>query len=119
MLVESQAMKAELELCRRELRNLKERHEELLKQSGAIPACGQCSLSDRAEATYLHIIGSMLELMLSRSPSGKPHSCFSTQEAIVSALIAHRGGIMGITERTLNGKFASARRKLGSASVVA
>ena len=119
MLVERQAMKAELELCRRELRNLKERHEELLKQSGAIPACGQCSLSDRAEATYLHIIGSMLELMLSRSPSGKPHSCFSTQEAIVSALIAHRGGTMGITERTLNGKFASARRKLGSASVVA
>lgn len=119
MLVERQAMKAELELCRRELRTLKERYGELLKQPRGIPTCGQGALSDRAEATYLHIIGSMLELMLSNSPSGRPYSCFSTQEAIVSALIAHRSGTMGITERTLNGKFANARRKLGSTSAVA
>lgn len=119
MLVERQAMKAELELCRRELRNLMERHEELLNRSGVTPACDQCSLSDRAEATYLHIIGSMLELILGRSPSGTPYSSFKTQEAIISALIAHRGGTMGITERTLNGKFAAARRKLGSASAIA
>ncbi|EBN0461017.1 hypothetical protein ADQ41_26980, partial [Salmonella enterica subsp. enterica serovar Dublin] len=73
-------------------------------------------ISDRAEATYLNIIGGMLDLMLGQSPSGTPYSCFKTQEAVVSTLIAHHGGVMGITERTLNGKFAIARRRLHSAA---
>jgi hypothetical protein len=30
---------------------------------------------------------------------------------VVSALVAHYGGTMGITERTLNGKFANARSR--------
>ncbi|EMY8159292.1 hypothetical protein [Pseudomonas monteilii] len=119
MLVERRAIKAELEHCRRELQELKASHEELLKKSEAGPTCSQCSLSDRSETTYLHIIGSMLELMLSHSPAGTPYSSFKTQEAIVSAMVAHRGGAMGITERTLNGKFASARRKLSGTSAVA
>ena len=79
-----------------------------------ILACNECSLTDRAESTYQHIIGGMLDLMLGQSPAGSPYSCFRTQEAIVSALIAHHDGIMGITERTLNGKFAQARRRMRS-----
>ena len=55
--------------------------------------------------------------MLSQSPSGVPYSSFKTQEALVSALVAHYGGTyMGITERTLNGKFANAKRYVRSAS---
>ena len=119
MLVERRALKTELEFSRRELLELKDRYEELLRISGTVSASSQCSLTDRAETTYLHIIGSMLELMLGHSPSGIPYSCFKTQEAVVNALVAHRSGTMGITERTLNGKFSSARKKLGSSNAVA
>lgn len=113
MLVERHALQSALEQYRHQLHALQEQHEILLKQSAVIPACAQCPISDRAEATYLNIIGSMLDLMLGQSPSGMPYSSFRTQEAIVSALIAHHSGVMGIAERTLNGKFATARRKLG------
>lgn len=58
----------------------------------------------------------MLTLMLGQSPSGVPYSSFKTQEAIVTALLAHYGGTMGITERTLNGKFANARKNVRSAA---
>lgn len=55
--------------------------------------------------------------MLGQSPSGAPYSSFKTQEAVVSALVAHHHGVMGIAERTLNGKFATARRRLHSATL--
>lgn len=117
MLIERQAMKAELEQCRRQLQALRVQHELLLKQSVVALACNnQCSISDRAEATYLNIIGGMLALILGTSPSGKAYSSFRTQEAVVSALVAHHQSVMGITERTLNGKFASAKRRLRSAN---
>ena len=116
MLVERQALKSALEQSRRQLRELRGRHDALLKQSTAIPACAQCPISDRAEATYLNIIGGMLELMLGQSPSGTPYSSFKTQEAVVSTLVAHYSGVMGIAERTLNGKFAMARRRLYNAT---
>ncbi|WP_234265487.1 hypothetical protein [Hydrogenophaga sp. NFH-34] len=117
MLVERLAMKSALDQSKRRIRDLQEKHEALLKQSTVIPACAQCPISDRAEATYLNIIGGMLELMLGQSPSGKSYSSFKTQEAVVSALVAHHSGVMGIAERTLNGKFATARRRLHSATL--
>ncbi|MFW7343958.1 hypothetical protein V0R37_20715 [Pollutimonas sp. H1-120] len=116
MLIERQAMKAELEQCRRQMHALREQHESFLKQSVLISACQQCPISDRAETTYLNIIGGMLTLMLGTSPAGKAYSSFRTQEAVVSALVAHHQSVMGITERTLNGKFASAKRRLSSAN---
>ena len=117
MLVERLALKSALEQSKRQLRELQDKHDALLKQSKIIPACAQYPISDRAEATYLNIIGSMLDLMLGQSPSGVPYSSFKTQEAVVSALVAHHSGAMGIAERTLNGKFATARRRLRSATV--
>lgn len=117
MLVEQLALKSALEQSKRQLRELQDKHDALLKQSTVIPACAQCPISDRAEATYLNIIGGMLELMLGQSPSGTPYSSFKTQEAVVSALVAHHHGVMGIAERTLNGKFAMARRRLHSATL--
>lgn len=116
MLIEREALKAELEQCHHQLHDLREHHNDLLKQANAIPACSHCPVTDRAETTYLNILGGMLELMLGQSPSGAPYSSFRTQEAIVSALIANHGGAMGITERTLNGKFATARRRLRSSA---
>lgn len=117
MLVERQALKAELDHYRRKLQALQEQHHVLSKRIEVIPACNECSITDRAESTYQHIIGGMLDLMLGQSPAGSPYSSFRTQDAIVTALVAHHSGVMGITERTLNGKFAQARRKMrGSAS---
>lgn len=112
MLIERQALKAELEHCHRQHHALQESYNGLLKQSSEIPACSQCPITERAESTYLNIVGSMLDLMLGHSPAGTAYSSFNSQEAVVSALIAHHSGVMGITERTLNGKFALARRKL-------
>ncbi|MCZ8403416.1 hypothetical protein BI147_22275 [Achromobacter xylosoxidans] len=114
MLVERLALKSTVDQYKRQLHELQEKHDALLQQSSVIPACAQCPASDRAEATYLNIIGGMLDLMLGQSPSGTPYSSFKTQEAVVSALIAHHSGAMGIAERTLNGKFATARRRLHS-----
>jgi hypothetical protein len=62
--------------------------------------------------TYLHIVGGLLTLLLGRTPSGQPYSRFQTQESIISAMIAHHGNKLGIAERTLEAKFAAARRTL-------
>lgn len=111
LLVEREVLKSQLEQCRRQLHALQDQQK---KQGQEPPTCTLCPLSDRAEATYLHIIGAMLTLMLGRTPSGTPYSSFNSQEAIASALIAHHGHLMGITDRTLQAKFAQARRKLQS-----
>jgi len=69
-------------------------------------------LGPRSETTYLHILGGLLTLLLGSSPSGQRYSSFASQEAIISALIAHHGERLGIAERTLQAKFAAARRAL-------
>lgn len=116
MLIERLAVTSALDQCRNQLHELQQKYTTLLNQSAATTLCAQRLVSDRAETTYLNIIGGMLELMLGNSPSGAPYSSFRTQEAIVSALLAHHSGTMGIAERTLNGKFAIAKRHMRSVS---
>jgi len=113
LLVEREALKSQLEQCRHQLHQLQEQQK---KQGSPNLTCALCPLSDRAETTYLNIIGAMLALMLGRTPSGAPYSSFNSQEAIIGTLIAHHDKLMGITERTLQAKFAQARRKLQAAS---
>ena len=117
LLVERLALQASLEQARRQLLVLQEQNDSLLKQADVLSASQQPAVSERAETTYLNIIGGMLELILGQSPSGTPYSSFKTQEAVVTALVAHHSGAMGIAERTLNGKFATARRRLHSATL--
>ena len=69
-------------------------------------------LGPRSEITYLHILGGLLTLLLGTSPSGQRYSSFTSQDAIISALIAHHGDRLGIAERTLQAKFAAARRSV-------
>ncbi len=69
---------------------------------------------EKAETTFLNIIGGLLGLMLGETPSGKPQSVFANQSAIISALLAHYGDKPGISDRTLEGKFAAANRSLKS-----
>jgi len=71
-------------------------------------------MNPRAEATYLNTIGAMLELVLGKTPAGKPQSVFESQGAIIDALIAHHGTKPGISKTTLEAKFAEARRRLNS-----
>lgn len=111
LLVEREALKSELDLYRHQLQALQD---QLKKKDGATASCALCPLSDRAEATYLNIVGALLEVMLGKTPSGTPYSRFTSQDAVISALIAHHGNLMGIAERTLQTKFAQARRKLRS-----
>lgn len=112
LLVEREALKSQLDLCRHQLQALQER---LKQQDVPVTSGTLCPLSDRAESTYLNVIGAILDVILGRTPSGTPYSRFSSQEAVISALIAHHGNLMGITERTLQAKFAKARRKLRAA----
>ena len=78
------------------------------------PQGATAPLHPRAEATYLTIIGAMLELMLGKSEAGRPHSIFASQAAIIDALIVHNPSAPGISKTTLEGKFAEARRRLHS-----
>lgn len=74
----------------------------------------QSSPSERAETTYLNIIGGLLHLLLGKTPAEKPQSVFVSQAAIISALLAHHDGKPGISPRTLEDKFAAAKRSLES-----
>ena len=67
---------------------------------------------ERAETTYLNIIGAMLTLMLGKTPTGEPQSIFDNQSVIIAALLEHFDKKPGISARTLEDKFAAAKRSL-------
>lgn len=52
ILVERLALQAALEHARRQMRELQEQHDSLLKQSTVLLASKQCEISERAETTY-------------------------------------------------------------------
>ena len=114
LLVEREVLKSELEQCRRRLHELQDQQKKQNPLSPQPTTCSLCPLSDRAETTYLNIVGAMLTLMLGRTPSGARYSSFNSQDAIISTLTASHSNLMGITERTLQTKFAQARRRLQS-----
>lgn len=72
----------------------------------------QAQVGPRAEATYLNIIGGLLDLMLGTTPGGQKGSVYESQAAIISALLAHHEGKPGIAGSTLEQKFADARRSI-------
>ena len=68
----------------------------------------------RAETTYLNIIGSLLSLMLGKSPAGKAQSVFENQGMVIAVMLAHHGHLAGISDTTLQNKFAEANRSIKS-----
>ena len=66
----------------------------------------------RAETTYLNIIGSLLDLLVGETPTGRKHSIFENQSAVIAALLGYHEGKPGISSRTLEEKFAVANRSL-------
>ncbi len=69
-------------------------------------------LAKRRESTLLNIVGGLLGLLLGKSPSGKPLSVFKDQAAVIDALLAEHRGKPGMSQRTLETKFAEAKRSL-------
>lgn len=115
------ALQADRDVLLRELKILQRQHHEILLDlqrigverddlKAMVETHGR--LSERSELTYKNIIGVLLRLFLEHSPAGKPLSVFTSQSAIVDAIIARYGGIPGLSKRTLDEKFAAANRSL-------
>lgn len=116
LLAEREAMKVELADLSLAHANLRAAHEALAKDHAACIAEGDNAreLGSRSESTYLNVIGGLLALLLGKSPGGKPYSSFTSQEAVINALVAHHGDQLGISKSTLENKFAQANRRLQS-----
>lgn len=69
-------------------------------------------ISDRSETGYQRVIGTLIETLLGSSPAGKPNSVFDSQASIVDSITSHYEGVPGLSKRSLDDKFASARRSL-------
>lgn len=112
LVVERDTLKAQMAERDREIHVLRAR----LKRHDAPPRAGEsdAALSVRSETTYLHIIGGLLGLLLGHSPSGQPYSSFRSEDAVMSTLMANHSRRLGLSERTLQAKFAAAKRTLGS-----
>ncbi len=85
-----------------------------IKAKATMAKAASDPVQSRVETTYLHIIGALLELVLGKTPAGKPQSVFESQAAIIDALLAHHADKPGISKTTLEAKFAEARRRLNS-----
>lgn len=110
LLLERETLRRQVEQREQEIRVLRKGVQITANLSSAPSSEPTPSL--RSEMTYLHIIGALLGLILGQSPSGQPYSKFRTQEAVISALVASYEHRLGITQRTLEAKFAAARRTL-------
>lgn len=72
-------------------------------------------LSERTQRGYECVIGAMLQVIFGSSPAGRRYSVFESQESQATAIIAHSGELFGISKRSLDTKFAAARRRLKDA----
>lgn len=70
LLVEREALKSQLEQCRHLLHQLQVQ-EQQKKQGSPNLTCVLCPLNDRAETTYLNIIGAMLDFRFLQPASGE------------------------------------------------
>lgn len=118
------ALKAEHDKLEKRLENAKSEFKKLREKKDAIESERDSlktmvdkigSPGERAESTYLNIIGAMLDLMLGKSPGGQAHSIFTNQSAVIQALLGYHEGKQGIAARTLEEKFAEAKRSLKAA----
>lgn len=100
----SQSLTHENELLKQQLNDAQAKIEILEKKM---------SMDDeRSETTYLNIIGSLVHLMLAKSPSGVKQSVYNSQTAIIEAILAHYPNAYGLKQRTLEEKFSAANKQL-------
>lgn len=72
----------------------------------------ESTLNERSLRGHECVLGAVLQVVLGRSPAGKPYSVFNSQEALVSAVVAHSGNVTGVSKHSLDLKFAAAKRRL-------
>jgi len=110
------ALKARVEKAAEEYRKLRSERDALVAECDLLRARADkmAMPGERAEATFLNIIGALLELLLGKTPAGKPHSVFESRAAIIDALLTTHADKPGISKSTLEAKFADARRRLNS-----
>lgn len=113
---ERDGLKARLEKAKEEYLKLKAAREQDEGELASLRAMAnrQNAPGDRAETTYLNIVGGLLHLLLGKTPAGVAQSVFASQAAVISAMLAHHGGKPGISARTLEDKLAAAKRSLES-----
>ncbi len=72
-------------------------------------------LAPHSKTVSNNIIGALVNAMLAESPlSGNKNSAFDSQGAIIEYLLANHPNKPGITERTLQDRFAAGKRSLAS-----
>ncbi|WP_047542272.1 hypothetical protein [Pseudomonas simiae] len=72
-------------------------------------------ISGQSKAGYLNVIGALVNTLLGSSESGRRHSIFDSQASIVDSITAHYSEVAGLSKRSLDEKFAAARRSLSQA----
>jgi len=118
--VELEANRSELKKAKEWAQNIIKERDELKTERDALKSCiekmtkDSSTINQRSESTYLNIIGAMLELMLSSSLAGQKHSIFVNQSAIISALLGYHSDKPGISDRTLESKFAEAKKSIST-----
>jgi len=70
-------------------------------------------LKIRSELLYLHILGATKNVFFMTSPQGQRYSTVSSQDALINILLTGpQSNLYGITERTLQDRFAAANRTI-------
>nr|WP_230376050.1 hypothetical protein [Pseudomonas fulva] len=65
-----------------------------------------------SEAMQNRLIGAMLETTLGKNQNGKQQSIYSSQAALVQAILLRFPGVGGLSQSTIDRRFADARRLL-------
>jgi hypothetical protein len=114
--VDRDALRARLEKATEVYRTLKQDRDTIVVERDSLAAAVERMNvpGARAETTYLNIIGGLLGLMLGKSPAGKPLSVFENQSMVIAAMLAHHSHLPGISDTTLQNKFADANRSIKS-----
>ncbi|WP_130905529.1 hypothetical protein [Pseudomonas sp. Sample_22] len=117
------ALQAEREADVREIKKLRQAHSAIVEE--AAPAFNQQALSAQLGAfeapseasAFVHymIIGALLTVMLGKSSSGQLRSVYKNQTAVVEAITTQFPDVPGLSKRTLDRKFAQARRHFAQA----
>lgn len=108
------ALKVRIDNAKEEFRKLKADRDSIAQENAQFKQEmeGATAPGQRAETTYLNIIGSMVEAILGKSSAGRANSVFTSQSALIDYLIAHHEGKPGISRRNLEDKFAEGKRRL-------
>ncbi|MEJ5861859.1 hypothetical protein [Pseudomonas farsensis] len=118
------ALKAELEASDRELqktrKNLENLHANSAQQrenpESPQPQTGTPgSYLEQSNSILYVIIGALLDVSIGKSDDGKVQSIYSTQTILVETVTNRFSNVQGLSKRTLDRKFAEARRHLAQA----